>query len=145
MGLSQDTLQVCGHFTGTLVHKDNTVEEVIYVVKGLRKALIGRPAITSLQLVSQVNQVDFTKQKVVSKFPKLFKGLGIIEGEYNIQLKQNAAPYTLATRRRIPLPLKSQVEEELHRMEQLGVIRKVDSPIEWCAGMVVVPKGNNKV
>ena len=145
VGPSQDTLQVCGQFTGTLVHKDNTVEEVIYVVKGLRKALIGRPAITSLQLVSQVNQVDFTKQEVVSKFPKLFKGLGIIEGEYNIQLKQNAAPYALATPRRIPLPLKSQVEEELHRMEQLGVIRKVDSPTEWCAGMVVVPKGNNKV
>ena len=30
-------------------------------------------------------------------------------------------------------------------MEQLGVIQKVDTPTEWCAGMVVVPKGNNKV
>ena len=145
VGPSQDTLKVCGQFTGTLVHKDDTVDEVIYVVKGLRKALIGRPAITSLQLVSQVNQVNFAKQEVVSKFPKLFKGLGTIEGEYNIQLKQNAVPYALATPRRIPVPLKSQVEEELCRMEQLGVIRKVDTPTEWCAGMVVVPKSNNKV
>ena len=30
-------------------------------------------------------------------------------------------------------------------MEQLGVIRKVNTPIEWCVGMVVVPKGNDKV
>ena len=50
--------------------------------------------------------------------------------------------YALVTPRRIPLPLKSQ---ELKRMEQLGVIRKVDIPTKWCVGMVVVPKGNNKV
>ena len=30
-------------------------------------------------------------------------------------------------------------------MEQLGVIGKVDTPTEWCAGMVAVPKGNDKV
>ena len=27
----------------------------------------------------------------------------------------------------------------------MGVIRKVHMPTEWCAGMVVVPKGNDKV
>ena len=92
------------------------------MVKGLRKALIGHPAITSLQLVSQVNLVNSSKQEVVSKFPKLFKGLGTIEGEYNIELKQNATSHSLATPWRIPLPLKSQVEEELCHMKQLGVI-----------------------
>ena len=30
-------------------------------------------------------------------------------------------------------------------MEQLGVIRRVDTPTEWCSGMVFVPKSNNKV
>ena len=145
MGPSHDTLQVCGQFIGNLVHKGSTVDEIIYVVNGLRKALIGRPAITALQLVSRVNNIDSKKQKVVSKFPSLFKGLGTIEGEYNIVLKQNATPYALATPRRIPLPLKAQVEQELCRMEQLGVIQRVDTPTEWCAGMVVVPKGNNKV
>ena len=60
-------------------------------------------------------------------------------------LKQDATPYALSTPQRIPLPLKSQAEQELHCMERLGVIRKVDIPTGWCAGMVVVPKGNNKV
>ena len=145
IGPSQDKLQVQGQFTGTLMYSDRAVEEVIYVVKGLRKPLIGRPAITALQLVSRVNAIDSTQQNIVSKFPSLFKGLGTIEGEYTIVLKQEARPYALATPRRIPLPLKSQVEQELKRMEQLGVIRKVDVPTDWCAGMVVVPKGNNKV
>ena len=60
-------------------------------------------------------------------------------------LKGDAKPYVLATPRRIPLPLKSSVEQELKRMQDLGVIRKVEEPTEWCAGMVVVLKANGKV
>ena len=30
-------------------------------------------------------------------------------------------------------------------MEELGVISKVSEPIEWCAGMAVVPKASGKV
>ena len=36
-------------------------------------------------------------------------------------------------------------EDEIERMEQVGVIVRVSEPTEWCAGMVVVPKVNNKV
>lgn len=43
-----------------------------------------------------------------------------------------------------PLPMKEQVKEELDRMEAMGVIRKIEEPTEWCAGMVVVPKPNKK-
>ena len=32
------------------------------------------------------------------------------------------------------------VQEELNRMETLGVILKIHEPTPWCAGMVVVPK-----
>ena len=34
---------------------------------------------------------------------------------------------------------------ELARMEKLGVIRKVDKPTNWCAGMVTVPKSNGNI
>ena len=60
-------------------------------------------------------------------------------------LKKDAEPYALVNPRRIPLPLKGEVEEKLKCMEALGVICKVDIPTDWCAGMVVVPKSNNKV
>ena len=36
----------------------STVKEQINVMRGLRKALIGRPAITVLQLLCRVNTVD---------------------------------------------------------------------------------------
>ena len=41
--------------------------------------------------------------------------------------------------------MKDKVKVEIARMEKLGVIRKVDQPTEWCAGMVTVPKSNGKV
>ena len=39
----------------------------------------------------------------------------------------------------------SKVKAELERMENLGVISKVDIPTDWCAGMVVVPKPDGKI
>ncbi len=35
--------------------------------------------------------------------------------------------------------------KELERMEELGVVTRVEEPTEWCAGMVVVPKAKGKV
>ena len=119
VGPSQDKLQqVCGHFTGTLSYQGSTVQQDVYVVKGLRKPLIGRLAI-------KVNTVDVYQQEIVMKFPRLFKGLGTLQGEYEIVLRKDARPYAIATPRRIPLPLKGQVEAELKHMETLGVIGKV--------------------
>lgn len=65
---------------------------------------------------------------------KVFNGLGTIGGEYKIKLREGATPYSLFVPRNVPLPLR---EDELDRMQQLEVISKVETPTEWCAGMVV--------
>ena len=54
-------------------------------------------------------------------------------------VKQDVKPYAFLTLRRFPLLLKSQVEQKLRN------IRKVDTPMEWCAGMVAKSKLNNNV
>ena len=100
---------------------------------------LGHPAIESLGLVSRVNTVEDLKLRYMSKYPELFKGLGKIPGEYHIHLKDDAKPFALSTPRRVALPLQPKVKKELQRMEQLGVISRVDDPSDWCAGMVVVP------
>ena len=133
-------------------------------MKGLNQALLGRPAIQALKIIEQVNissvnASDLNSQNASKiqdksinldkdyreKYPNLFKGLGKTKWFYNITLDKNAKPYALSTPRKVPIPLLNKVQEELVRMEQMGVISKVDEPTEWCAAMVVVPKPNGKV
>ena len=81
----------------------------------------------------------------MKKYPSLFTGLGNMGEEYEIQLKPSAKPYSIFTPRNVPLPLRDKVQEELTRMESLGVISKVDTPTPWCAGMVVVSKKSGAI
>ena len=75
----------------------------------------------------------------------LFQGLGTIKDEYEIKLKPNTKPYSLFTARKVPIPLREKVKNELQQMEATGVISKVNSPTDWCAGMVVVQKKSGGV
>ena len=68
-----------------------------------------------------------------------------MEGDYTIKLRDKAQPFALSTPRRVAIPLMNRVRYELNRMETLGVISRVDDPTDWCAGMVVVVKPNNRV
>ena len=79
------------------------------------------------------------------QFPKVFTGLGILGGDYTIRLKGDAHPFSLYTPRRISFYLHQKVQEELKRMESMGVILKIKDPTPWCAGMVVVMKKTGSV
>ena len=65
-----------------------------------------------------------------------------MDGEYTIQLEQGTKPFALTVPRRVAIPLMQPVKDELARMETLGVITRVSEPTDWCAGMVIVLKGN---
>ena len=145
-GPSNHKLPVKGEFKGTLRRGELEVEQQLYVVDNLRRQLLGCPAIEALNLVARIESInDEMTDKVAKTFPGLFDGLGKLEGDYTIQLREGAKPFTLTVPRRVAIPLMKQVEDELKRMEQLGVIAKVSEPTDWCAGMVVVPKGNGQV
>ena len=146
-GSTQGTLPVRGQFRGTLVFGDREVQQDIYVVKKLLKPLLGQPAIEALNLLVRVGTVaDGTEiQNPVQRFPQLFHGLGRMQGDYAITLKEGAVPFALTTPCRVPIPLMSTVKAELENVERLGVISRMDTPTDWCAGMVVVPKSNNRV
>ena len=129
----------------TLTTNTRTTKEEVYVVRGLHKPLLGRPSIESLGLVSRVLSIGKAEQTPMEMFPQLFRGLGKLQGEYHIELKEGVQPYALSTPRRVAIPLMKAVEKELQPMEALSVIAKVTEPTEWCAGMVVVPKANGQV
>ena len=144
-GPDNHTLPALGKFTGTLKSATCEAKEDVYVVEGLNRPLLGRPAIEALGLVARLATVDKLELRPATQFPALFHGLGKLQGEYTIQLQEGAKPFALSTPRRVAIPLLKAVKQELQRMEELGVIAKVEAPTEWCAGMVVVPKSNGKV
>jgi len=78
------------------------------------------------------------------RFPKVFSGLGRLEGDYQIRRNEDAIPYALTTPRCVPITLTDKVKEELERMEEM-VISKKEKPTDWCAGIVVVPKLIGKI
>ncbi|PFX21652.1 Transposon Ty3-I Gag-Pol polyprotein [Stylophora pistillata] len=146
-GADHKGLCVIGTIRDTLSLGEKCVTEDIYVVKGLKEPILGQPAIQKLNLLARINEIQSQsyEESIKAKYPQLFHGLGELEGEYEIKLKSDAQPFAIMTPRRVPLPIKSKVKEELARMEKLGVIRKVDKPTNWCAGMVTVPKPNGKI
>ena len=66
-------------FTATLSHGATEVEEEIYAVQGLETALVGHPAIETMDLISRMNTVK-GGEEYVKKYPDLFQGLGSMEG-----------------------------------------------------------------
>ena len=120
------------------------MDETVYVVKNLLYPLIERPAIEGLNLVTKVDLVR-TTEDITAQFPELFKGLGKLKWEHIICISEDARPYSLHTPRRIPILLLSKVKDELERMEKLGLISRIEEPTDWCAGIVVVPKENDRI
>ena len=140
-GPSRKPLKVIGQFQGHFVHRTKQTSQSVFVVKGLKTNLLGLPTITALNLAVRVDVITNIPEKDIPKqFPSLFQGLGNLGEEYNIQLKPTAKPFAIFTPRHVPLPLRTKVQQELDRMESLGVISRVDQPTPWCADMVVVPK-----
>ena len=92
-------------------------------MEGLDMPLLGRSVIEDLNLIARLHT---TKQSITERYSELFQGLGEMEGEYEIRLKD-------------------EVKEELRRMQELGVISPVTEPTDWCAGLVVVPKSDGRV
>ena len=142
-GPAHQPLKVLGQFSGTLSNGHVSSMQTVFVVKDLKTNLLGLPAINALQLISRVYATS--SQSIKERFKGVFQGLGTIGNEYRIKLKDGAVPHAIHTARNVPIPLRTKVQEELDRMEALGVISKVEEPTPWCAGMVVVPKKSGKL
>ena len=132
-----------------LTHQRDSANEEVYVIRGLKTDLLGLPAISSLHLVKRLCETvaaepDARTQEIQKQFPMVFNGLGTMGGKYVIK-KEESHPYAIYAPRNVPIPLRPKVQEELNRMEEIGVIQKVSQPTPWCAGMVMVPKKSGSI
>lgn len=89
-GPSTHKLSTPGKFTAELSLHDRSATAEMYVVCGLHQPLLGRPAIEKLHLVSRIASVGNSELIPAEQFPKQFKGLGKLEGCYQIQFQVDA-------------------------------------------------------
>ena len=85
-GPVETTLPVRGYFMGSIQRGDKTSQQEIFVVTGAHQALLGRPAIATLNVVERVNDVEAKYSK--TKLPNFFKGFH--GPDYIIKLKPDA-------------------------------------------------------
>ena len=74
-GPNQSLLPVKGQFSGKIRVGKRATEQTIYVVEGLHKSLLGKPAVQALQLLKRIGAVEMGS-KPEELFPNLFSGLG---------------------------------------------------------------------
>ena len=144
-GPGEKPLDVIGESSLTLHTEQKSVHQRIFVIRGLKSNLLGLPAITALNLAARVDSTLDYRAVIEESYPKVFNGLGEFGEPYQIKLTDDAKPHAVYTPRRVPLPLRSKVKAELTRMEELGVISKVEEPTPWCACIVAVPKNSGSV
>ena len=75
------------------------------------------------------------------KYPEVFNGIGELEGECHLNVEKDARP-VIHSPRRIPIATKKILKEELHRLTEAGIIKKVQEPTPWVSSLVTVIKPN---
>ena len=124
---------------------------LLYVVNGTGPSLLGQDWLRHIRLdwktvvvmtvVSRAKLVDSFLEKYHDVFQS---GLGTLKG---VQTKLHVKPKAVLRFFRpnsVLFALREAVKKELDRLEQEGVIKKVDHR-EWAAPIMVVPKGDGRI
>ena len=132
-------LKCSGKFVAKTMCKGTLYKLDIYVVQNAKSNLLSRRA-------SQVMGFLTVALNEASRRRQVYGDIGLMKcPPIRIKLKPEAVPYNLTVARRVPLPLRSKVKEELARMERNGVIMPVTEATDWCSPMVPVLKKSGKV
>ena len=76
-------------------------------------------------------------QSILKGYSDLFQGLGCIPGEHTIKVDPSI-PTVVYPPRKAPVSLKDKIKNEIHPMEQTGVIVRQTEPTDWVNSMVAV-------
>ena len=133
-----------------MIAKDEV--KTIYSIIGLD--LLIKHNLVDPKRMAIISEIEGTKcvpndqiEKLKEKYSDVFDNskLGrMTDYETSIRLSKNALPSVHAVRK-IPFTLKTAVEKELQRMEDLGAITKVDGPTDWVSSMVLTKKDDGSI
>lgn len=85
-----------------------------------------------------------TKDTIVRRYADLFTGVGLLDGDVHLEVDPSVPPVKMPPRR-LPIPIKQTVKDELDAMCRDGIIEPVTEPSAWISALLVVRKPNGKV
>lgn len=127
----------------TVIYKEHNLKLKFFVVNLDTSCILGYESAIKLGLINRVSEIEKV-DCIINNYKDLFVGLGQIDYEYDIKLLNNSIPI-VESPRKIPFKLENRIKEELEKLENLGVIRRVNEPTEWVNSMVVTRKKDNSV
>ena len=123
-------------------------------------AIAGLPLIEALELItihcaiSQHNttstKADVRKPKIYTledlkrEYPQQFDRVGKLPGKARLHLRDDAVP-TCDPPRKVPIHIREKLQEELDRMEEEGVVRRVTEHSDWCSSLTTTIKPNGSL
>ena len=145
---SEVPLRVVGKFTAALESETKKLSDRLYVIKGSGGSLLSWRASQGLNLLQTVQQIGGQSSKartnapenLIEEYDDLFHGLGKLKNyQIKLHIDENIPPVA-QPHRRVPFHVRKQLEEQLRRDEELGVIERIEGPTPWVSPIVVAPK-----
>ena len=99
-----------------------------------------------IKIIGEVRDEEETFRKTIEReYPDLFKGIGLMDGEISIKLKDGAIPHVEPIRP-VPRAMQEPLKKELDKLVAEGILHKVDisEPIEWLNSFICIKKLNGK-
>lgn len=140
---SGDDIPVCGCIYLEFKYGNKATTSLVYITKQNSIPILGLNSCTDLELIKLTyateKQAANSSVAIVNHFEDLFSGIGLFPGECKLHLKPDSTPVVHAPRR-IPFAIQDKFRAELHRLEELEIIKKVTEPTEWVSSLVIVEK-----
>ena len=145
-----EQMQVVGEVQVFASYQSQPPQELpIVIVEGSGPTLLGRNWLHHIRLdwrsIKTVSSQQESLNEMLQRYAEIFTDeLGTIK-KHTVKLvvAPDANP-KFHPPRSVPYALKALVEEELNRLERIGVLEKVDYS-RWAASIVVVPKKDGRV
>ena len=123
--------------------------ETFFIVEGKAGCLVSWKSSQRLGLVQvarTVREPEANKvESLVQSYSDLFEGLGKLKGfQVHLHVDKDVQPIA-QSHRRVPFHVRKDLENQLTRDEELGVIEKTEGPTPWVSPVVVVPKKDGKI
>ena len=104
--------------------KDQCLE--FFIVNTDQSPILGLKASQTLGLIKVVLNIHRTED-IVTCYKGVFQGLGCLQQPYYIEIDSSVQPVVCPVRNQ-PIALRGHLKEELDKMEELKVIRKIEQP-----------------